>query len=919
MARLTPAATFKALALGTALIAFLPTAVLAQSSDVGYDEAEPLLEEVIVTGTRIKRVDVETAVPVTIIDREIIDKSGYMAVSELLRASVLNTLGTQYPTPGSDLGGAATVDLRGLGPANTLVLLNGRRLAPFPVAGAESQDLNQIPMDAVERIEILRDGASAIYGSDAIAGVVNIITRKDMRDVILSLQLEDRDPDGGEGGQASLTGGHGWDGGNLTYSLGYFRQDPVFYRDVPRLSNPPAYGNLSYSGFPATALLLGGPLPFLALSDPRCPSNQGESADFPNAYRWNWYDVEAGSGWLFESICSYNWAVDQSLQPKIERYSVYLDGRHELNDKVRLVASLLYSHSEAEHTMAAAALENFPLFYTADNPVNPLWLYIGQTVTDPGLAAYGVPDGTWTFSEDDLADVFVMMRTVPNGNRILSTGDENTSFFAGLEGEQSWLGGGQWNLGLEFASSRVRRTIQNLVNLPGLQQAMDSGALDLFNVQGLDHETWLADTFAAFASVNGTSYYSGDTEVWTVDGMLDFEGFQLGGGPVPVVVGFEYRDLTYDQGTDPETRSGDIGGWFSSPLIESAVRQVTTVYAEALLPLGSRVDLDLAARYDHYSDFGNTTNPKVSLAWRPGRDWLLRATWGTGFRAPNMLDLFAPRQLDFADAVDYVGCANGVAPCQRLQYATFSGGNPDLDTQESESWTAGAVWNATDHLALELTYYDIEFTNAVQEIDTQEMFRRERDGLPNTVVRKPDGTVDYVDATLINLSSVRTTGIDFSANYTLKTERAGLFDLTLTGTYVLSAENKWQENEPYFNFVDYLGIPRTRANFIAGWTRGAFQATWVTHYIDENSKAANVCVPGWAEAPCEEGTELFFYDAFWTHDLQLAWTASWNGQFALGAQNLFNETSYHDCCYGTKWALYDPIGRRVYLRYRQEF
>jgi iron complex outermembrane receptor protein len=177
-----------------------------------------------------------------------------------------------------------------------------------------------------------------------------------------------------------------------------------------------------------------------------------------------------------------------------------------------------------------------------------------------------------------------------------------------------------------------------------------------------------------------------------------------------------------------------------------------------------------------------------------------------------------------------------------------------------------------------------------------------------------------VDATLINLSSSRTTGIDFSVNFALNTERAGLFDFTLTGTYVLSFGDKWQEDEPYSNWVDFNGVPRTRANFIAGWTRDAFQTTWVTHYIGENGKGANLCVPGWTEAPCEEGTELFFIEAFWTHDLQLAWTTSWNAQFSLGAQNLFNEEApHHDLVFGDNWALYDPLGRRVYLRYRQEF
>jgi outer membrane receptor protein involved in Fe transport len=921
MALLPPAAAFKTLALGAALTSFFPVATLAQSSDGSYDEAQPVIEEVLVVGTRIRRVDVEAAAPVTIIEREMIEKSGYATVSELLRASVYNATGTRrvWSNP-PGYGATASVDLRGLGPANTLVLLNGRRLAPLPGGGAESQDLNQIPMDAVERVEILRDGASAIYGSDAIAGVINIITRKDMRGAVVTLELGDRDAPGGESGRGSVTGGYGWDRGNLTYSLEHFRENAVYERDIPRLANRLAFGSFTYSGFPASALVLGGPLQNLLLTDPRCPPNPGESEAFPNAYRWNWYDWEPGSDWLFETFCGYEYAADQSFTPDFERNSLLLDGRQELSDQVRLLARVLYARSEAEHVAAPAALEDFPFFYTANNPHNPLWLHIGQSVTDPGLLAFGIPDGTWHFTEEDLADVYVVMRTVPNGNRVFSSENENSSVYVGLEGEHPWIGGTKWDLGLEWARSRTRDNYHNLVSLPALQEAMDSGLLDLFNVEGLDHDSWLENTESVFASVNRTTYYFGDTDQWTIDGMLSLEGFEWGSGPVPVVVGFEYRNLAYSQGSDPESSAGLIAGWSWGETIESADRQVATAYAETLLPLGSQLDLDLAVRYDHYSDFGSTTNPKLSLAWRPGEDWLLRGTWGTGFKAPNMLELFAPRRREYGFAVDYVGCANGVATCEQWGYIVYAGGNPDLEAHESESWTAGAVWNATDHLALDLTYYEIEYTNQVQSIDLQWMFERERDGLSHTVVRKPDGTVDYVEATLINISGMRTTGIDFSAFYALTTDRSGLFEFTLYGSRVFSAESKWQENEPFINYVDWGSIPKTRADFVANWSRNAFQLTWVTHYIDEHGKGENVCWPGWGQGPCEEGSELWHLDAFWSHDLQLAWTATWNGQFTLGATNLFNEEPpYHDCCVNSAWTLYDPTGRRVYLRYRQEF
>lgn len=893
----------------------------AQQQSDEYDEFEPILEEVIVTGTRIKRVDLEVAAPLTVIDSELIENSGYTSVSELLRASVYNSFGSWRATgfEASGFGGAAFVNLRGLGSENTLVLLNGRRLAPFPGAGAEGQDINQIPVDMVERIEILRDGASAIYGSDAIAGVVNIITRKDMRNVIATLQVEGAEPEGGEAGRLSLTGGYGSERGNLTFSVEHFRQEEIYTRDIPREANPTLYRALTQSGFPGSAYVLNGPLRNLLLVDPRCPGNLGESEAFPNAYRWNWFEFEPGTDWLFSAFCGYNQFADSTRHPEIERNGLYVDGYFDLSYHTRFVGRALLSRTKTIGARAPTPLEDYGMTYSADNPNNPLWLYIGQTVTDTGLTAAGVPGGTWTFTEDDLADVWVLMRTVPLGPREAASEHENRTLFAGLEGETPWFGGTQWDIGLEFASSQVKDTYRNSVNLQAMQEVMDSGELDLFNVQGQDHDAWLAETNAAFAKANDTLYYIGETDLWTVDGKLSFDAFQWENSPVPVVVGFEYQDLAYHQGY-PAPQDGIAGGDYVGELIESASRDIATFYAETALPLGSQVQLGLAVRFDNYSDFGSTTNPKLSLAWRPGRNWLLRGTWGTGFKAPSMIELFAPRQEAIRDAVDYVGCENGVAPCNTWHYTVVLGGNPNLDAHESESWTAGLVWNPTDRLDLELTYYDIEYTNKIEEIGLQAMFRRERDGLWHTVVRKPDGTVDYVDTVLINVSGQRTNGIDFNANYTLNTERVGRFDFRLALSRPLSDERAVLDGEGYDDYLDRYGEPELRANFMLDWAMGAFQATWVTHYIDDHGKGENLCWPGLSEPPCEEGTELFYFEEYWWHDLQLAWNTRWNGQIALGARNLFNEEPpYHECCISTAWDLYAPGYRTIYLRYRQEF
>jgi outer membrane receptor protein involved in Fe transport len=905
---------------------------LAQDLESGDDPGhEPVLEEIIVAGTRIKRTGFESAAPLTVIDRDMIESSGHATITDLLRTSAFNSFGSYKGQSGGSYGksGAAFIDLRGLGQENTLVLLNGRRLAPFPGSGAESQDLNQIPMDAVERIEILRDGSSAIYGSDAIAGVVNIVTRTEVRSAVATLKVEDRDPRGGETGRLSLTGGYGWERGNLTFSLEHFRQDLIYERDIPRLADPTAFGEFNWWAFPAGFMFRDGPLEWSTASDPRCPNNQGESAEFPNSYLVNAWDWEAGADRSFAAFCGYNYAADTIYLPRVERNSLFLDTRIDLASGVRFVSRALFYIGEAE-TRYAASLVSPPPWFDADNPNNPMWLFVGQTITDPGLADMGIPGGTWTFTEADVVDVQAMMRMVPMGPRDALSEHENWSLFAGLEGELDWFGGVEWDLGAEYASSRVDDTSLNRVNKPVVQEVIDNGSLDLFNVQGLDHETWLANTTAAMQQANHTSYYFGDTDVWTIDGKLSFDGFRWDSRPVPAVVGFEYSRLEYSQGGDAETREGIIGGGSPAYPVDSEGRDVATIYAETLLPLTDRLELNLALRHDDYSDFGGTTNPKVSLAWRPGSNWVLRGSWGTGFKAPTMVELYQPRAEWLGYALDHVGCASGVTPCANLPYPVIYGGNPNLEPHESESWTAGVVWKATDQLVLELSYYDIEYTNSIGTVSLAEMFDRERDGLSHMVVRHPDGTVDYVEATRINLSGERTNGIDASASYVLSTERAGLFDFTLESTWPLSFEHEVQEGDGFDDFYDWLGYPRTRANLTVNWTKGDFQATWVTHFISDHGKHENWCWPSDTDGPCEAGSKLVVMDEFWSHDLQWAWNAPWDGQIAIGARNLFDEDPpYHDCCVtpiapilatgNADWNLYDPTGRSLYLRYRHEF
>lgn len=908
--------------LSAAFLLISPNAFSQQESDDESVELQPIS----VTGTRIKRTDVEGSTPVTIIDREMIEASGQATVAELLHSSTYNSFGSFRESSGwaNGLSGAAFVNLRGLGPEHTLVLLNGRRLSPFTGFGGDGFNLNIIPMDMVERVEILRDGASAIYGSDAIAGVVNIITRKDMEGAVVTIHLEDPDLPGGEAERYSVAGGISSDRGNVTFAIEHYERDPIFERDHPRLFSAPAFEEISSFGFPSSAQVLDGPLAFLNFVDPRCPPNLGDSAEFPNSYRWDFGGFTAGSDWGFSARCGYNWADHVMFMPRAERNSGYLDGRFDVTDRTQFLTRGLFTQNEGESRYAGAPVTSPYPVYGADNPNNPLWLFIGQTITDPGLG------GSYTFSEDDLADVRVFMRTVPNGTRDNFQYYNYASLFAGFEGYNDWFGGSEWSVGFEYARDRSNSIGHNYANKVEIQNAIDRGDLDLFNVQGLDDDTWLTNTVETLVLFNHDIVYQADSDFVTVDGTFSFDLFQMRNGPVPLVVGFEYFDLAFNQLYDPEQNRGIIAGGAGGAIVESVGRDVLTFFAETVIPLHSTLELNLAVRYDDYSDFGDTTNPKVSAAWRPTDNWLVRASWGEGFKAPNMLQLFEPQSEGFPQGFDYVGCENGVSPCRNWEYRALYGGNTDLLPEESESWTAGVVWNATDDLSLELTWYRIEFNNKVGYPGLDSMFERERDGLYNTVVRNPDGSVDYVQLTALNLGEVNTSGIDFTAQYNLVTDRAGLFTFSLEWTRVLEFEQELIVGEGAEDWVDYLGLPEDRATLSLGWTLGDFQASWITHYIGENGERDNLCFPSYSFGPCAGDEILLIQDANWMHDLQVAWNAPWDAQIAVGARNLFDEEPpYTPCCrypvdfdintISSGSNLYDLQGRVLYMRYKQNF
>ncbi|MBB5206884.1 TonB-dependent receptor [Chiayiivirga flava] len=866
----------RALAVGVALPWMLPA--LAQD-----DGDAATLDRIEVTGSRIKRVDIEGPNPVTVIDRADLEISGDVSVADVLRSSTFNTLGSFQQSSGSTAQSQATISLRGIGSQYTLILLDGRRIASSPVLGAAAQNLNAIPFAAVERIEILRDGASALYGSDAVGGVVNIILRKDYEGLTISGQIERPTRGEPDANSASITGGISSDRGNLTFVIDHQERDIFFNRDratgIPGLD--PAVG-LSGAGFPGTAYVYSstdGSLEgdFVGLfPDPQCPTALGADPLFPNSV------VVGEPG---NSFCAFNYAAVSANEASLRRESAMVNGNFQLTDTITAFTRVMANSGESFGRYAAAPI-------TAPNPT-----ISGSNPNNP----FG-------------GDARLLYRFVAGGNRDSTVKDHMLDVLFGLEGQMDLFGGAEW----EIAARHNRYEIDNVGTgfaLRGpLQQLIDSGELNPF---GNPNDPAFQ---AAIGRVAHTTLQISETRDVAIDGLMSFDLFELANGPAGAAVGFDYRDTFYKDLVDAQSAAGNVAG--TSGGNSTGERAQYAVFAEVAMPLLANLNLSVAARYDHYNDFGNSTNPKVSLDFRPIESLLLRASWGTGFRAPDLASLNQSSRQSFNGAIDTSACEGLVDysapfdPCVARQYENATGANPNLAAEESTNYGAGIVWSVLDNLTVSLDYYNIELTNQIAPLGLQTILDLEAEGDPlvdGLVTRNPNGSVAIVNRIPLNLSGFRTSGYDFEVDYRLETD-IGVFSPKFVVSYLDTFETETLPGSGFGDAITGSGfVPDVRAQLQLDWALGDFGVGIVGDHIGDSYQDATIAgedvrvtIPSWT-----------------TWDLQATWSAPWNGKLTVGVRNVADKAPPLDnIILSSPFYLnsqYDFYGRVPYVRYEQKF
>ena len=885
-------------AMRMALYAGIASTTVVSIPVLAAEEGAEADEEVVVTGSRIQRSTLTQSTDVVTMDEATIEATGSLTTADVLRSSPLNSYGSIRERSGSSAGSNATVDLRGLGSERTLVLVNGRRIPGSPNLGAASVNINMLPMAAVERIDVLPNSASAIYGSDAEAGVVNIILKTDYEGLTLNVRHGERSEDDGVEESASIVGGASNDKGNVTFAIEWNRRDEIKdadreytapwmrdYNGDGKISIYEETDGISFYGKAVNVWDYTIDNPYdqmLAATD--CPSDGGFVGELHMS----------GALWGTpndHTVCGYAYADISFNRADLNKFNTYIDATYDLTDNIEFFSRAIFSRVESvgRYAPPAAAWPNMP----ADYPTNPF--DIDQLIADG------------TISENYTLYGFYRWTNVgPRTSTFIDTQYDVSGGFRGdITDDLSYEVYAQYN---RYDS---KETGTYYLSYPGLDMVLEQG-LDPFSEEG-------AGLMRATTSQDNMS------DMVTYYGQLQWNaGDWFGAGESIVLGGASYMETDYVNLYDAASEAGLIGG--SAGNSSAGDRDITAFFAEMIVPLPFNLELDAAVRYDDYSDFGSEVSPALGLTWQATDTLALRAHWGNGFAAPALSDLYGPVTFSAEDAIDYSACqAQGIAPedCPERQYDTYISSNPDLDAETSTSYTLGVNWEFIEDWTVDVSYWNIEIEDVIAFESTQSVMYAEAAGVtldPSSgiwVDRTGGATTVYT--TTVNDGELNVDGFDIQVRGMIDTS-FGMWTPALVASYTNSYEQTIHYLGPVQETSGFNLQPEWRSQFVLGWNLGNHYVDMTVDYIGEHSEA------DWIDIDASGNAELKTSDKnieSWT-TLNASYkyeTEKW-GSFKLGATNLTNEEpvldkdgKYSDGHY----ELYDGTGRVVYVEYTLEY
>jgi iron complex outermembrane receptor protein len=892
------------------MIGAASTAAIATSAFSAEEAGAEEVERIEVTGSRIKRTDLESASPITVFSAEDLASTGAVTLEEFIQNIPAITGAAEGSSTNNGSRGYATASLRGLGSGRTLVLINGRRFA--------SGDLNSIPVAYIQRVEVLRDGASTSYGSDAIAGVINFITKKDFEGVEITAQYDETSEGDGGTTAISITTGASNDKGNVVFSLGYNKRNKIMQGDRSFSECPIREGDDGkYCGGSGTI-----------------PSGQF----FNDDYDGHVVDQTTGEVRAFDAEKdAYNFSSTSYLVTPQEVFTINAAARYEIADDLTLFTEGGFTNRKSDQQMAPEGTFWAPAV-PASSPYNP----VGE-------------------------EVFVVRRLSETAGRGFAQDFSDYRMVFGFEGmlfdEYSW------DVSYNYSRYVDTRLDTGRVNPLRIETLLDPALCDADSdcpeVWDVFHENTLSPEMINYAFVDNSPVVNGSTKQFLAN--ISGDLIELPAGTAMFAFGVEKRWEEYSRTPDGAAALGQIYSVAGDPT--SGAYDLEEAYIELNVPLVSdapmieSLNFTAAARYSDYSNLNDSsTNTKFGIEWTVIDGLLIRATQAQGFRAPGITELFAPQaetnlaydepctnwgklKTDTQENLNIrANCAADGLPedfsLSSDQSTSITGGNPDLSPEESDSFTAGFVYTHDSGFTASVDYFDIEITDGVGTAGTNNVISAcyesanlsdplceflkgaaITDDTPHSVAanRSVLGAISGVLLVNENLGKFNTSGVDFDMAQSFDVT-GGTLRLSLNGTYLneysytplpgsteISLAGKFGEDQWETNLATYS---RIRANLTVGYTADDWSINWVSHYQSATDDLA-----------AKEGNLDNVADSVWYHDIQGSYFLN-NYTFTLGARNVTDidapyTTNNQDS--NTIPASYDTAGRYMYAKVAVKF
>lgn len=939
---------FKTTTITSAILALAATSALAQ-------EAQKL-ERIEVTGSSIKRVSAETALPMTTFTKEEIARTGATTVQDLVQLLPSSFGGGVVANNVGATGGASTANLRALGPKYTLVLLNGRRVANFAF-GNNPVDLNSIPLGAVERVEVVRDGASSTYGADAVAGVINFILRKDYKGAEVSwAEYKADQPGGGNVSNVNAVAGFGdlaADRYNIMLTAGKetvtalkardrsfastaVRPDLGINKSSPRNGIP----NLNFTDTKGNKYTGVNPLRYLGCNAP----------EFGLAS----FGVPASA-----TQCGTDYVKFIDLVPDQWRANFSARGVLQLDNDNQLIVEGMHNRDRQQSYYSPAPYTK-AMTYPTTGRFYPKGITLPKGMTLP--AGYVMPDGSVLAAATVLANDMVVTptgnitgtwRTVAGGGRSDITETKTDRLLVGAKG--TLIG---WDYDTAVTFSRNKGEIYfgpGKFSYAKLTPLLASGQINVFGPQDAQSQALLDS-----ALLTGTRQQAAESKSTEFDFKVSREVMEMAAGPLAVALGFNYRQEKLNQVSDPVLESGDeVGGGGAIPTVTSG-RKVYGVFGEANVPLMKDLELNLAARYDNYkNDFGTSFNnfsPKASIRFQPTKDIVVRGSVAKGYRAPTLYENLRPLTTSNNTAANWsdpIRCPNGVPitntvnpvgeivdECQ-VQLTSGTSGDRNLKPEKSKQFSLGIVVSPIKDLTLGIDYWNVQITDPIvakSEIQVlsdaakyQQYFYRfdpsKGDDEPGGFNKPIQGSTNkdfplaYVYLPYENTAKTYASGLDFNAQYRTKLAGVGTVGFNFDGALFTTHGYQYtglSKTSDLGKFKDFGAVPRWRHAITGTWSSGMFDASLTNNYTHSYEDYTDPTAVG-PDYPLVRKVA-----AYYTWDATFGIKPTKSLSLTFGVKNLLDKdppasrnSLYFQTGYDPTYT--NPIGRQYYGRINYKF